>query len=106
MIAQMADTAANDPLVQGNDEQGGMISPGEFSHKRNPIDMVQKGAKVGELTGGEVILNQSKRRKWRRNHLTSGNCSRSSRLTQQKETTSNGSELYTGALQRAVQAVR
>ena len=63
MIAQMADTAANDPLVQGNDEQGGMISPGEFSHKRNPIDMVQKGAKVGELTGGEVILNPKQEKK-------------------------------------------
>ena len=32
---------------QGSNKQGGMISPGEFSHKRNPIDMVQKGAKVG-----------------------------------------------------------
>tara|TARA_R100000406_G_scaffold74973_1_gene55335 strand:+ start:3175 stop:4158 length:984 start_codon:yes stop_codon:yes gene_type:complete len=63
MIAQMADTAANDPLVQGNNKQGGMISPGEFSHKRNPIDMVQKGNKVGELTGGEVILNPKQEKK-------------------------------------------
>ena len=35
----------------------GGISPGEFSHKTNPIDMVRQGKKVGELTGGEVILN-------------------------------------------------
>jgi|DEB0MinimDraft_6_1074348.scaffolds.fasta_scaffold00006_32 hypothetical protein len=32
-------------------------TPGEFSHKRNPIDIVQKGAKIGEMTGGEYILN-------------------------------------------------
>ena len=44
-------------LMLGNNKNGGMISPGEFSHERNPIDMVKDGAKVGELTGGEVILN-------------------------------------------------
>lgn len=32
-------------------------TPGEFSHKTNPIDIVQKGAKIGEMTGGEYILN-------------------------------------------------
>lgn len=44
-------------LILGNNKNGGMISPGEFSHERNPIDMVKDGSKVGELTGGEVILN-------------------------------------------------
>ena len=44
-------------LMMGNNESGGMISPGEFSHETNPIDMIKDGAKVGELTGGEVILN-------------------------------------------------
>ena len=45
------------------------VSNGEFSHKKNPIDitiamedenksdMVQNGEKVGELTGGEAIFN-------------------------------------------------
>lgn len=42
-------------------EDGGktpMVTPGEFSHDTNPIDMVaEDGTKVGEVTGGELILN-------------------------------------------------
>ena len=30
---------------------------GEFSHESNPIDIVQKGEKIGEMTGGEYIFN-------------------------------------------------
>lgn len=44
-------------------EQGGMITDGKFSHKTNPIDIVQQGRKVGEMTGGEVILNPSQQKK-------------------------------------------
>jgi len=36
-------------------EDGG-VTPGEFDHKGNPIDMVQDGKKIGEATGGELIL--------------------------------------------------
>ena len=36
-------------------EEGG-VTPGEFSHEKNPIDMVQDGEKIGEATGGELIL--------------------------------------------------
>ena len=36
-------------------EEGG-VTPGEFSHEDNPIDMVQDGEKIGEATGGELIL--------------------------------------------------
>jgi len=32
-------------------------TPGEFSHKSNPIDIVRDGAKIGEMTGGEYIFN-------------------------------------------------
>lgn len=32
-------------------------TPGEFSHKNNPIDIVKGGAKIGEMTGGEYIFN-------------------------------------------------
>jgi len=32
-------------------------TPGKFSHESNPIDIVRDGAKVGEMTGGEYILN-------------------------------------------------
>jgi hypothetical protein len=42
-------------------EHGGkapMVTPGEFNHDTNPIDMVaEDGTKVGEVTGGELILN-------------------------------------------------
>lgn len=32
-------------------------TPGKFSHKTNPIDIMQEGAKIGEMTGGEYIFN-------------------------------------------------
>ena len=32
-------------------------TPGEFSHDRNPIDIMQDGAKIGEMTGGEGIVS-------------------------------------------------
>tara|TARA_R100001463_G_scaffold28337_4_gene64850 strand:+ start:852 stop:1751 length:900 start_codon:yes stop_codon:yes gene_type:complete len=40
-------------------EKGGKVkkTPGEFSHRKNPIDVMQRGAKIGELTGGEYVLN-------------------------------------------------
>jgi len=42
----------------GTFDDGGMITPGEFDHDTNPIDMVaEDGTKVGEVTGGELILN-------------------------------------------------
>jgi len=44
-------------------KDGGMITGGKFDHKTNPIDIVQKGRKVGEMTGGEVILNPSQQKK-------------------------------------------
>jgi hypothetical protein len=40
-------------------ERGAKVrkTPGEFSHKSNPIDLMRNGAKVGEVTGGELIFN-------------------------------------------------
>lgn len=32
-------------------------TPGDFSHSKNPIDIVKGGAKIGEMTGGEYIFN-------------------------------------------------
>ena len=43
--------------------KGGMMTDGEFSHKTNPIDIMQDGAKVGEMTGGEAILNPEQQKK-------------------------------------------
>ena len=36
-------------------EHGG-VTPDEFNHDSNPIDLVQDGEKIGEATGGELIL--------------------------------------------------
>lgn len=44
-------------------QDGGMITDGKFSHKTNPIDIIQAGRKVGEMTGGEVILNPEQQKK-------------------------------------------
>lgn len=40
-------------------EDGATIkkTPGEFSHEKNPIDVVQNGTKIAEMTGGEYIFN-------------------------------------------------
>lgn len=45
--------------TQGSKEEGGTIekTPGEFSHDKNPIDVVQGGTKIAEMTGGEYIFN-------------------------------------------------
>jgi len=45
-------------LQMGWNESGGMITPGEFSHETNPIDMIKDGVKIGELTGREAVLNE------------------------------------------------
>ena len=44
-------------------EQGAKVTPGEFSHDSNPIDIVQDGAKIGEMTGGEYIFNPTQAKK-------------------------------------------
>lgn len=40
-------------------EQGGkpVKTPGAFSHKSNPIDVIKDGKKIAEMTGGEYIFN-------------------------------------------------
>jgi hypothetical protein len=44
-------------------KDGGMVTGGKFDHKTNPIDIVKKGQKIGEMTGGEVILNPAQQQK-------------------------------------------
>lgn len=41
----------------------GMKTPGKFSHESNPINLMQGGAKVGEVTGGEYVVNPEQARK-------------------------------------------
>lgn len=44
--------------------QKGMKTPGTFSHKKNPMAIMAKdGTMVGEMTGGEVILNPEQTQK-------------------------------------------
>ena len=39
-------------------EKGGVMkTPGPFSHKTNPIDIMKGGKKIAEATGGEYIFN-------------------------------------------------
>ncbi len=38
-------------------EHGGFVTDGEFNHDTNKIDVLQKGKKIAELTGNEVVLN-------------------------------------------------
>jgi hypothetical protein len=44
-------------------EEGGMMTEGKFDHKTNPIDIIRGGKKIGEMTGGEVVLNPSQQKK-------------------------------------------
>lgn len=60
--SMMYNTPPSGPPYAGSGEKG-MITPGEFSHDTNPIHMVKDGAKVGELTGGEVVLNPKQEKK-------------------------------------------
>jgi hypothetical protein len=44
-------------------KEGGMMTEGKFDHKTNPIDIVRGGSKIGEMTGGEVVLNPAQQKK-------------------------------------------
>ena len=48
---------ASAAMTAGMAEKGAKVTPGEFSHDNNPIDIVQEGTKIGEMTGGEYIFN-------------------------------------------------
>lgn len=41
----------------GGSGKNGMKTPGKFSHESNPINLMQNGSKVGEVTGGEYVVN-------------------------------------------------
>ena len=72
-LAELAESGEGDQILSGIEsyitdptmnpfrinENGGKVkkTPGEFSHATNPINVMQDGAKIGELTGGEYVLN-------------------------------------------------
>tara|TARA_R100001510_G_C7625044_1_gene185058 strand:- start:46 stop:1236 length:1191 start_codon:yes stop_codon:yes gene_type:complete len=54
--------------VENRNEEGGKYpklskTPGPFSHATNPIHIMRNGRKIGEMTGGEVILNPDQEKK-------------------------------------------
>ena len=49
-------------MVLGKTAEKGMKTPGKFSHSKNPIDLIQDGMKVGEVTGGEYVINPEQAR--------------------------------------------
>lgn len=62
ILGETADesTAANLlPEVNVYAKEGAKVkkTPGKFSHKENPINLMKDGAKIGEMTGGEYIFN-------------------------------------------------
>jgi len=61
-VVGLAAGAARTAMTFGA-EQGAKVTPGEFSHESNPIDIVQGGNKIGEMTGGEYIFNPTQANK-------------------------------------------
>ena len=47
----------NQPMSEGGELDRAEKTPGDFDHEENPIDIVQEGDKIGEMTGGEYIFN-------------------------------------------------
>jgi hypothetical protein len=49
-------------------EEGAMlmrgITPGEFSHDSNPIDIMKDGVKIGEMSGGEGVVSPKDLGEW------------------------------------------
>lgn len=45
------------PLTELGEKGMVIKTPGEFSHKTNPIDIMRNGKKIAEATGGEYIFN-------------------------------------------------
>jgi hypothetical protein len=68
MDARKAKAADKDETKKG----GGIVkTPGQFSHDKNPIDIVKDGAKIGEMTGGEYVFNPNQMSKIK-GHVATG----------------------------------
>lgn len=66
-------------------KEGGMMTPGAFSHESNPIDVVQGGTKIAEMTGGEVVLNPQQIKKLSKESSYFRNLVRKFKKAQQKQ---------------------
>ena len=46
------------PVQKKEDDAKSIVTPGEFNHDTNPIDIMDGDDKIGEATGGELIINK------------------------------------------------
>lgn len=54
------------PMVKPMVKNGTVVkTPGSFSHRSNPIDVMKDGKKIAEMTGGEYIFNPKQSQKLR-----------------------------------------
>lgn len=56
---------AEGPKMEMKNGGKAMKTPGAFSHKSNPIDVIKDGRKIAEMTGGEYIFNPKQSQKLR-----------------------------------------
>ena len=55
--------AETDELMAQQNLRAAQMRGRAASHKSNPIDIVRQGAKIGEMTGGEYIINPAQAKK-------------------------------------------
>lgn len=73
------------PATGNSQNFGGMITPGAFSHDSNPLDVVQDGTKIAEMTGGEVVLNPQQTKRLSKESSYFRNLVRKFKKAQQKQ---------------------
>jgi hypothetical protein len=71
-LQEQLDEENNKFIFPSKMKKGGMVdsskalkTPGDFSHKSNPIDVIKDGKKIAEMTGGEYIFNPKQSQKLR-----------------------------------------
>ena len=64
VLAEKDDTEQRTPRTL-NAGGKALKTPGDFSHKTNPIDVMKDGKKIAEMTGGEYIFNPKQSQKLR-----------------------------------------
>ena len=64
LLAEKDDTEQRTPRTL-NAGGKALKTPGDFSHKTNPIDVMKDGKKIAEMTGGEYIFNPKQSQKLR-----------------------------------------
>ena len=58
LVSLQINTSESKEEKEEKDMTETMVTPGEFDHEENPIDIVQDGKKIAEATGGELVINK------------------------------------------------